>query len=126
MPATLQQPTNTARHRMPEKPAAAPVAAKTMQSAAPRKVRLTAKASATEATAKAFLMLFKTQPAAVKSRIVALIDEYEDELDELELAAARLAHPEDFDPANSISLDEYLSQRRAKAQHPEAVAVLAA
>ena len=57
---------------------------------------------------------FQALPGAVRWRIVQKIEDYEDELDAQELAAAKLANPADFDPANAITLEAYLSQRRAR------------
>ncbi len=72
--------------------------------------------AAVEATAEAFVAGFKALPGAVRWRIIQLIEELEDEADAQELAAARAANPEDFDPANSITLEEYMRQRRARKQ----------
>ncbi len=72
--------------------------------------------AAVEATAEAFVAGFKALPGAVQWRIIQLIEELEDEADARELAAARAANPEDFDPANSITLEEYMRQRRARKQ----------
>lgn len=62
--------------------------------------------AAVEVTAEAFLMMFRSLPGAVKSRIMELIDDYEDELDEQELAAARAANPEDFAPENAAPWEQ--------------------
>lgn len=83
--------------------------------------------AAVEATATAFVAGFKALPPAVQWRVIQLIEDLEDEADEQELAAARAANPEDFDPANSITLEEYMRQRRARKQvAPETGHALAA
>lgn len=69
---------------------------------------------AVEATAEAFMAAFQALPSAVRWRIVQKIEDYEDELDAQELAAAKLANPADFDRANAITLEAYMSQRRAR------------
>ena len=74
--------------------------------------------AAIEATAEAFLAGFKALPGAVQWRIVQKIEAYEDELDEAQLAANMETNPEDYNPENSITLEEYLQQRRALAQAP--------
>ena len=51
-------------------------------------------------------MMFRSLPGAVKSRIMELIDDYEDELDEQELTAARAANPEDFAPENAVPWEQ--------------------
>jgi hypothetical protein len=88
--------------------------------------QLKRKKNETDATANAFMLLFKALPAAAKSRIVELIEEYEDELDAQELAAARAANPEDFNPDNAVTLQQYLSQRRARTPKPGKADTLAA
>ena len=111
MTAAHQPPAAVPRRRVPAQPAVPQAAAsKAARPTAARKPRPATKTAATEATAAAFLVLFKTLPAAVKSRIVALIDDYEDELDEQEIAADQLAHPENYDPANSISWKQVKSE----------------
>lgn len=72
--------------------------------------------AAVEATAEAFVAGFKALPGAVQWRIIQLIEELEDEADTREIEAARTANPEDFDPENSITLEEYMRQRRARKQ----------
>jgi len=72
--------------------------------------------AAVEATAEAFVAGFKALSGAVQWRIIQLIEELEDEADAHELAAARAANPEDFNPENSITLEEYMRQRRARKQ----------
>lgn len=74
--------------------------------------------AAIEATAEAFVAGFKALPGAVQWRIIQLIEDLEDEQDEQELAAARAANPEDFALENSITLEEYMRQRRARKQSP--------
>lgn len=83
--------------------------------------------AAVEATAEAFVAGFKALPGAVQWRVIQLIEELEDAADEQELAAARSANPEDFAPENSVTLEEYMRQRRARKQlSPEAGHALAA
>lgn len=68
--------------------------------------------AAVEATAAAFLAAFKALPGKVRGRFVELLDDYEDELDLQELDAARAANPDDFDPKNSVTIQEYVEQRK--------------
>ena len=72
------------------------------------------------------MAVFQALPGAVQWRIVQLIEAHEDELDEKQLAAERLANPEDFDPANALTLAEYMSQRQARSQKPDEAGSLAA
>jgi|GEM_PF-2774614 len=62
--------------------------------------------AAVEATATAFVAGFKALPPAVQWRVIQLIEDLEDEADAQELAAARAANPEDFDPANSLPWEQ--------------------
>ncbi|AMR27166.1 hypothetical protein A0257_08660 [Hymenobacter psoromatis] len=71
-------------------------------------------AAAVEATADAFLAAFKALPSKVQWRVVQLLEEYEDELDEAQLAADKAANPEDYDRKNSITLEEYLQEREVR------------
>ena len=75
--------------------------------------------AAVEATAEAFVAGFKALPGAVQWRVIQLIEELEDEADAQELAAARAANPEDFDPANSLTWEQVKAEmdaRRAQTQ----------
>ena len=62
--------------------------------------------------------MFKSLPGAVKSRIVELIDNYEDEVDEQELAAARTAKPDDFAPENAIPWEQVKAEMNARKAPP--------
>ncbi len=105
---------STATHSAPASPRrrAAP-AVSPAASAKPHQAKKLTKKSV-ETTAEAFLTLFKTLPGAVKGRIVQMIEDYEDELDEKQLAAERMANPEDFDPKNGVTLEEYMNERQAR------------
>ena len=75
--------------------------------------------AAVEATAAAFVAGFKALPGAVQWRVIQLIEDLEDEVDEQKLAAARAANPEDFNPANSIPWEEVkaeMDSRRTSAR----------
>ncbi len=80
----------------------------------PRKPSPNLTPAAVEATAAAFLAAFKALPGKVKGRFVELLDDYEDELDLQALEAARAANPDDFDPKNAITIEEYMAQRQAR------------
>ncbi len=73
--------------------------------------------AAVEATAEAFVAGFKALPSAVQWRIIQLIEELEDEADAQELAAARAANPEDFDPANSLPWEQVKAEMDARRTH---------
>ena len=67
-----------------------------------------------EATAGAFMAAFQALPGAVQWRVVQLIEAYEDELDEKQLAAERLANPEDFDSTNSVPWEQVKAELAAR------------
>lgn len=95
----------------------APAAKPAAEAKAPKPARAKKlPAAAVEATAEAFMAGFKALPGAVQARIVEMIDEYEDELDVQELNAAEAADPEDFDPKNSITLDDYMRKRQERSK----------
>ena len=56
---------------------------------------------------------FQALPGAVQWRVVQMIEAYEDELGEKQLAAERLANPEDFDPANAVSWEQVKAELAA-------------
>lgn len=76
--------------------------------------------AAVEATAEAFVAGFKALPGAVQWRIIQLIEESEDEADARELAAARAANPEDFDPANSLPWEQVKAEMNARRTQTQA------
>ena len=78
--------------------------------------------AAIEATADAFLAAFKALPGKVKWRIVEKIEEYEDELDEAQLAAKMAANPEDYDRKNSIPWEQVKAEMDARRNAPAEIA----
>ena len=60
------------------------------------------------------MAVFQALPGAVQWRIVQLIEAHEDELDEKQLAAERLANPEDFDPANAVPWEQVKTELAAR------------
>lgn len=103
MPAPVQ-PSPAAPRRRAAKPADSTALSK------PRKLPKVA----VEATAEAFMAAFQALPGAVRWRIVQKIEDYEDELDAQELAAARLANPADFDPANAVPWEQVKAELAAR------------
>lgn len=84
-----------------------------MKSAKPKKLPT----AAVEATAVAFTAAFRALPGAVQTRIMELIDEYEDEVDVQELNAAEVANPADFDPNNAVPWEQVKAELAAHDQH---------
>ena len=70
--------------------------------------------AAIEATADAFLAAFKALPGKVKWRIVQKIEDYEDELDEAQLAADMAANPDDYDRRNAIPWEQVKAEMDAQ------------
>lgn len=104
MPTALQPSPTSPRHRA-TKPAAQqpkPAAAKKLPKAV------------VETTAIAFMAAFQALPGVVQWRIVQMIEAYEDELDEKQLAAERSVNPEDFDPKNAVPWEQVKAELAAR------------
>ena len=79
----------------------------------PRKPSTNLTPAAVEATADAFLAAFKALPGKVKWRIMQKLEEYEDELEEAQLAADIAANPNDYARENAVPWEQVKAEMNA-------------